>query len=71
MAFFVSHFGDMRAFQDSIAFYKPLRRKKSKITIVCRIDLDDSLRGGSGGKISMWLYMKTAGASGAHLVMNM
>jgi hypothetical protein len=29
------------------------------------------LRGGSGGKISMWLYMKTAGASGAHLVMNM
>jgi hypothetical protein len=63
--------GYTRAFQDSIAFYKPLGKHKSKITIVCRIDLNDSSHGGSGGNIPMWLYVKTIGASGAHSVMSM
>lgn len=34
--------GYVRAFQDSIAFYKPLSAEKTKISIVCRIDLNDS-----------------------------
>jgi hypothetical protein len=63
--------GYTRAFQDSIAFYQPLGKRKSKITIVCRIDLNDSSHGGSGGNIPMWLYVKTIGASGAHSVMSM
>jgi hypothetical protein len=63
--------GYTRAFQDSIAFYKPLGKHKSEVTIVCRIDLNDSAQGGSGGSIPMWLYVKTIGASGAHSVMSM
>jgi hypothetical protein len=35
--------GYTRAFQDSIAFYKPLNgNTETDITIVCRIDLNDS-----------------------------
>jgi hypothetical protein len=61
----------IRAFQDSIAFYKPITPTKTQITIVCRIDLNDSASKGSGGWIPMWLYVKTVGISGARSVINM
>ena len=70
-----------RAFQDSIAFYKPLPASSStpgatdgrtRLTIVCRIDLNDSSgEDGSGGCIPMWLYVKTIGITGARSVLNM
>jgi hypothetical protein len=64
-----------RAFQDSIAFYKPLvekeRNPRTRLTIVCRIDLNDSSEDGAGGWIPMWLYVKTIGATGVRSVMNM
>ncbi|KAL3908050.1 MAG: hypothetical protein SGILL_008632 [Bacillariaceae sp.] len=65
-----------RAFQDSIAFYKPLydnndRNTRTKLTIVCRIDLNDSSEDGNGGWIPMWLYVKTIGTTGARSVMSM
>lgn len=60
-----------RAFQDSIAFYKPLGETRTKLTIVCRIDLNDSSEDGEGGAIPMWLYVKTIGATGARSVSNM
>jgi hypothetical protein len=74
-----------RAFQDSIAFYKPLPAKgattetennvsrgRTKITIVCRIDLNDSSgEHGGGGCIPMWLYVKTIGVTGAKSVLSM
>ena len=64
-----------RAFQDSIAFYKPLPPKpgreqgRTRVTIVCRIDLNDS--NGSGGCVPMWLYVKTIGMTGARSVLSM
>jgi hypothetical protein len=68
--------GYTRAFQDSIAFYKPIEETngvitKTKITIVCRIDLNDSSADGSGGWIPMWIYVKTIGATGARSVISM
>ena len=63
--------GYTRAFQDSIAYYKPLSNDETKITIVCRIDLNDSAADGSGGSIPMWLYVKTIGATGARSVISM
>lgn len=67
-----------RAFQDSIAFYKPMRKTsvddegRTRLTIVCRIDLNDSNEEyGSGGCIPMWLYVKTIGMTGARSVLNM
>ena len=64
-----------RAYQDSIAFYKPIDGgRKTHITIVCRIDLNDSTpidEGGTGGFIPMWLYVKTIGATGNKSVRNM
>jgi len=60
-----------RAFQDSIAFYEPLEKSRTKLTIVCRIDLNDSSEDGAGGWIPMWLYVKTIGATGARSVLNM
>jgi hypothetical protein len=64
--------GYTRAYQDSIAFYKPLEgNKKTRVTIVCRIDLNDSTDGGSGGFMPMWLYVKTIGATGARAVLSM
>ena len=78
-----------RAFQDSIAFYKPippsassssssLSGERTKLTIICRIDLNDSSSstsdgggGGGGGCIPMWLYVKTIGITGARSVLNM
>lgn len=69
-----------RAFQDSIAFYKPVSSSetetevdvhcgRTKLTILCRIDLNDS--SGSGGCIPMWLYVKTIGITGVRSVLNM
>lgn len=64
--------GYVRAFQDSIAFYKPISENRTKITIVCRIDLNDSAdEAGAGGWIPMWLYVKTVGISGAKSVISM
>jgi hypothetical protein len=64
--------GYTRAFQDFVAFYKPLdNRSKTKVTIVCRIDLNDSSADCSGGWMPMWLYVKTIGATGARSVFSM
>jgi hypothetical protein len=68
--------GYTRAFQDSVAFYKPVHDKATgqeqcHLTIVCRIDLNDSTEHGSGGFIPMWLYVKTVGATGVRAVRNM
>jgi hypothetical protein len=63
--------GYTRAFQDSIAFYKPTGKDKTHLTIVCRIDLNDSSEDGSGGWMPMWLYVKTIGATGARSVFSM
>ena len=64
--------GYTRAFQDSIAFYKPLEQNtKTKLTIVCRIDLNDSSEDGVGGWIPMWIYVKTVGGAGLRSVTSM
>ena len=64
--------GYTRAFQDSIAFYKPLDSgSKTQLTIICRIDLNDSGPDGDGGFMPMWLYVKTIGATGARSVLSM
>lgn len=76
-----------RAFQDSIAFYKPLpaaddddeNSHRTRLTIIMRIDLNDSSGehgsnnngGGGGGCIPMWLYVKTVGITGARSVLTM
>ena len=61
--------GYTRAFQDSVAFYKPLDRNHTELTIVCRIDLNDSM--GDGGWIPMAFYVKTIGYTGAQSVLRM
>ena len=64
--------GIVRAFQDSIAFYQPVEGgTQTDLTIVCRIDLNDSGEGGSGGFIPMWLYVKTIGSTGAQSFIRM
>ena len=64
--------GYCRAFQDSIAFYKPLKNNtETAVTIICRIDLNDSAADGEGGHIPMWLYVKTIGITGAKSIMNL
>ena len=63
--------GYTRAFQDSVAFYKPLAPNQTRLTIVCRIDLNDSGEGGDGGAIPMWIYVKTIGTTALHSVLNM
>jgi hypothetical protein len=66
------HEGYTRAFQDSIAFYEPLDNgSKTQLTIICRIDLNDSGSDGAGGFMPMWLYVKTIGATGARSVLSM
>jgi hypothetical protein len=53
-----------RAFQDSMAFYKPLLGgTQTELTIISRMDLNDA--SGSGGRIPMWAYIKTIGVTGA------
>ena len=64
--------GYVRAFQDSVAFYTPLDdNTKTALTIVCRIDLNDSSQDGEGGFIPMWLYVKTIGVTAAASVIRM
>jgi len=69
--------GYVRAFQDSVAFYEVMPKdavsgeERSKLTIVCRIDLNDSSEGGEGGAIPMWIYVKTIGESGVLSMNNM
>jgi hypothetical protein len=64
--------GYCRAFQDSIAFYKPQKNNtETAVTIICRIDLNDSAADGEGGHIPMWLYVKTIGITGAKSIMSM
>ena len=65
-----------RGFQDSIAFYKPVispetGQEQCHVTIICRIDLNDSTVHGSGGFVPMWLYVKTVGATGLKSVLKM
>jgi hypothetical protein len=64
--------GYTRAFQDSIAFYKPVGNgTMCDLTILCRIDLNDSGENGQGGFMPMWLYVKTIGRTGAQSVIRM
>jgi hypothetical protein len=64
--------GYTRAFQDSIAFYEPLDSGiRTRLTIVCRIDLNDSSPDGEGGYMPMWLYVKTIGVTAARSVLSM
>ena len=60
-----------RAFQDSVAFYKPIRKNRTELTIIFRIDLNDSGSGGSGGAIPMWVYVKTIGISALQSMLSM
>lgn len=63
--------GYTRAFQDSVGFYAPMPddpdtgEPRTALTIVCRIDLNDSAVGGEGGMIPMWLYVQTIGRTGS------
>ena len=66
--------GYTRAFQDSVAFYEQIYNSEepvTKITIMCRIDLNDSSEGGDGGNVPMWIYVKTIGSSGVLTIQNM
>ena len=68
--------GYVRAYQDSIAFYESLDNTKDtnqpqmKLTIVFRIDMNDTRDGGDGGFVPMWAYVKTVG-TGMASVQNM
>lgn len=44
---------------------------QTKITIVCRIDLNDSSENGDGGNIPMWFYVKTIGSAGVMSIKSM
>ena len=63
--------GYVRAYQDSIGFYEPhsddpkTGEPRTSVTIVCRIDLNDSSPDGVGGFVPMWLYTQTIGLSGS------
>ena len=61
--------GYTRAFQDSVAFYKPIDGNHTVLTVVRRIDLNDA--SGDGGWIPMWLYVKTIGYTGAQSFLRM
>lgn len=68
--------GYTRAFQDSIAFYEEMPddnagNPRTKLTIVFRIDLNDTREGGAGGFVPMWMYVKTVGKTGMMSVQNM
>jgi len=69
--------GYTRAFQDSVAFYEPLPSDpesgegRTRLTIVCRIDLNDSGEGGEGGAVPMWIYVRTIGVSGVASIQSM
>jgi len=63
--------GYVRAYQDSIGFYEPhsdnpeTGEPQTSVTIICRIDLNDSGEDGEGGLVPMWLYTQTIGLSGS------
>ena len=69
--------GYVRAYQDSVAFYEALDDDEStgahrmRLTIVFRIDLNDSTDGGEGGYVPMFVYVRTVGATGMASVQNM
>ena len=70
--------GYTRGFQDSIAFYEAIPssdddnpQKRTKLTMIFKIDLNDSGEGGDGGSIPMWLYIKTVGTTGLLSISNM
>lgn len=69
--------GYVRAYQDSIAFYEGMDddavtgRPRMKLTIVFRLDLNDSREGGEGGYIPMAIYKLTVGRTGMLSVQNM
>ena len=69
--------GYVRAYQDSIAFYDAMEndattgRPQMKLTIVFRLDLNDTREGGEGGYVPMFIYTKTVGATGMASVQNM
>jgi hypothetical protein len=57
--------GYTRAFQDSIGFYKPLvGNTHTALTIIFRIDLNDSSAEGAGGYVPMYFYVQTVGRTG-------
>mmetsp|Transcript_19509 Transcript_19509/g.29349 ORF Transcript_19509/g.29349 Transcript_19509/m.29349 type:complete len:264 (+) Transcript_19509:193-984(+) len=58
-----------RAFQDSIAFYRPHDKNQTHLTIICRLDLNDSH--GDGGYMPMWLYVKTIGTTASRSILNL
>jgi len=69
--------GYTRAYQDSVAFYQNIDPDeesglpRSRLTIITRIDLNDSSEDGEGGAIPMWLYVKTVGTTAAIALRNM
>ena len=76
--------GYTRAYQNSIAFYEELKPKSSsdpsdtehseihtKVTVIGKMDLNDSSEDGIGGNIPMWLYIKTVGRTGVYFCRNM
>ena len=73
--------GYVRAYQDSVAFYEALDddvstgSSRMRLTIVFRIDLNDSTKyggwGGGGGYVPMFVYVKTVGVTGMASVQNM
>jgi len=78
--------GYTRAFQDSIAFYRhpseeemnlqnnnnnTKDQKMTHLTIVCRMDLNDSGDDGEGGSIPMWLYVRTIGLTAYQSIVNL
>ena len=69
--------GYVRAYQDSVAFYEAMDNNKEtgrpqmKLTIVFRLDLNDTRDDGDGGYVPMWIYIKTVGATGMASVQNM
>lgn len=69
--------GYVRGYQDSISHYKAMENDditgepRMKLTMMFRLDLNDSRSGGDGGNVPMWLYKKTAGATAMASVQNM
>lgn len=62
--------GYTRAYQDSVGFYESLGvnpttgEPRMRLTVICRVDLNDSSEDGEGGAVPMWLYLRSAGTTG-------
>lgn len=63
--------GYTRGFQDSISFFKPIGTNKTNLTIVSRLDLNDSGKDGEGGAIPMCMYVKSIGTTAARCILNL